>query len=106
MKGKVRSALTLEEGQAAAQFTGLDMLSTMQHAIGSLDKMSRLVKVTDMVKSDQSFTTHPQVINGFVELMINVFSEKSGIGARSAVGIRGLPFDITVETEAIFQVQG
>lgn len=106
MKGKVRSALTLEEGQAAVQFTGWDMLNTKQYVLGSLDEIVRLVKVTDMVNGDQSFTKHPQVINGFVELMINVFSEKSGIGARSAVGIRGLPFDTTVETEAIFQVQG
>ena len=106
VKGKVGSALTLEVGQAAARLTGLDMLSAMQHAIGGLDKVVQLVKVTGMVNSDQSFTKHPQVINGFSELMIDVFGEKSGKRARSPVGMSGLPFDIAVETEAIFQVQG
>ena len=103
--GKVGSGLTLEEGQAAARLTGLDMLSTIQHTLGSLDKVVQLVKVTGMVNSDQSFTKHPSVINGFSELMIDVFGEKSGKGARSAVGMSGLPFDIAVEIEAIFQVQ-
>jgi len=103
--GKVGSALTLEEGQAAARLTGLDMLSTMRDALGSLDKVVRLVKVTGMVNSDQAFTKHPQVINGFSELMIDVFGELAGKGARSAVGMSGLPFDIAVEIEAIFQVR-
>jgi len=83
----------------------LDMLSTMRGALGSLDKVVRLVKVTGMVNSEQSFTKHPQVINGFSELMIDVFGEQAGKGARSAVGMSGLPFDIAVEIEAIFQVQ-
>lgn len=106
VKGKVGTALTLEEGQAAARLTGLDMLSTMRDALGSLDQVVRLVKVTGMVNSDQSFSKHPDVINGFSELMIDVFGEKAGKGARSAVGMSGLPFDIAVEIEAIFQVQG
>ena len=105
VKGKVGTGLTLEEGQAAARLTGLDMLSTMRGALGSLDKVVRLVKVTGMVNSEQSFTKHPQVINGFSELMIDVFGEQAGKGARSAVGMSGLPFDIAVEIEAIFQVQ-
>ena len=75
VKGKVGTGLTLEEGQAAARLTGLDMLSTMRGALGSLDKVVRLVKVTGMVNSEQSFTQHPQVINGFSELMIDVFGE-------------------------------
>jgi enamine deaminase RidA (YjgF/YER057c/UK114 family) len=104
--GKVGTSLTLEEGQAAARLTGLDMLSTMRDALGSLDKVVRLVKVTGMVNSGQGFTKHPQVINGFSELMIDVFGEQAGKGARSAVGMSGLPFDIAVEIEAIFQVQG
>jgi len=102
--GKVGTALSLEEGQAAARLTGLDMLSSMRDALGSLDKVVRLVKVTGMVNSDQVFTKHPQVINGFSELMIEIFGDQAGKGTRSAVGMSGLPFDIAVEIEAIFQV--
>jgi enamine deaminase RidA (YjgF/YER057c/UK114 family) len=103
--GKVGKSLTMEEGQASARLTGLDMLSTIRGALGSLDKVERLVKVTGMVNSTDDFTQHPQVINGFSELMIDVFGEESGKGARSAVGMSGLPFGISVEIEAIFQVR-
>ena len=63
------------------------------------------MKVTGMVNSTAQFTQHPQVINGFSTLMIDVFGEESGKGARSAVGMSGLPFGIPVEIEAIFQVR-
>ena len=102
--GKVGKSLTMEEAQAAARLTGLDMLSSMRGALGSLDKVVRLVKVTGMVNSTDDFTQHPQVINGFSELMIDVFGDQAGKGARSAVGMSGLPFDIAVEIEAIFHV--
>lgn len=105
VKGKVGKTLSMEQGQAAARLVGLDMLSTIRGALGSLDKVVRLVKVTGMVNSTDDFTQHPQVINGFSELMIDVFGEKAGKGARSAVGMSGLPFGIPVEIEAIFQVR-
>ena len=105
VKGKVGKTLSIEEGQAAARLTGLDMLSTIRGALGSLDKVERLVKVTGMVNSTDDFTQHPQVINGFSTLMIDVFGEQAGKGARSAVGMSGLPFGIAVEIEAVFQVR-
>ena len=104
--GKVGQTLTLEQGQKAARLTGLDVLSTVRDTLGSLDRVARLVKVTGMVNSPEDFKQHPQVINGFSELMIDVFGEKMGKGARSAVGMSGLPFGIAVEVEAIFQVRG
>jgi len=105
VKGKVGKTLSLEQGQAAARLVGLDMLSTIRGELESLDKVVRLVKVTGMVNSTDDFTQHPQVINGFSELMIEVFGEKAGKGARSAVGMSGLPFGMPVEIEAIFQVR-
>ena len=103
--GKVGQTLTLEQGHEAARLTGLDILSTVRDTLGSLDRVVRLVKVTGMVNSTDDFKQHPQVINGFSELMIDVFGEKMGKGARSAVGMSGLPFGIAVEVEAIFQVR-
>ncbi|MCH2213121.1 MAG: RidA family protein [Fuerstiella sp.] len=105
VKGKVGKSLSMEEAQTAARLTGLDMLSTIRGALGSLDKVERLVKVTGMVNSTDDFTQHPQVINGFSTLMIDVFGEQAGKGARSAVGMSGLPFGIAVEIEAVFQVR-
>lgn len=106
VKGKVGQTLTLEQGREAARLTGLDILSTVRDTLGSLDRVARLVKVTGMVNSTEDFKQHPQVINGFSELMIDVFGEELGKGARSAVGMSGLPFGIAVEVEAIFQVRG
>ncbi|MBI82998.1 MAG: hypothetical protein CMJ81_07370 [Planctomycetaceae bacterium] len=105
VKGRVGQTLTLEEGKKAARLTGLDILSTVRDTLGSLDRVARLVKVTGMVNSTDDFEQHPQVINGFSELMIDVFGEELGKGARSAVGMSGLPFGIAVEVEAIFQVR-
>ena len=105
MKGRVGETLSIEQGREAARLTGLDMLSTIRGTLGSLDKVVQLLKVTGMVNSTNDFTQHPAVINGFSELMIEVFGEKAGKGARSAVGMSGLPFGIPVEIEAIFQVR-
>ena len=105
VKGKVGAGLTMEQGREAARLTGLDMLSTIRGAVGSLDRVVQLLKVTGMVNSTDDFTQHPAVINGFSELMIEVFGEKPGKGARSAVGMSGLPFGIPVEIEAVFEVR-
>ena len=106
IKGKVGGGLTLQEGYAAARVVGLSVLSTVRNALGSLDKVARLVKVLGMVNCTPDFTKHPQVINGFSELMVQVFGEEAGKAARSAVGMGSLPSDITVEIEAIFEIRG
>ena len=103
--GRVGSDLTLQQGYQAARLTALAMLSSMRGALGSLDKVARLVKVTGMVNCTSSFTQQPEVINGFSELMVQVFGEIDGKGARSAVGMGSLPRNIPVEIEAIFETR-
>jgi enamine deaminase RidA (YjgF/YER057c/UK114 family) len=101
--GKVGSEMTLEQGKEAARVTGLAILSTMRNTLGSLDRVVRLIKTLGMVNATPEFRDHPQVINGFSDLMVEVFGEP-GKGARSAVGMGSLPGNIPVEVEAIFEV--
>jgi enamine deaminase RidA (YjgF/YER057c/UK114 family) len=105
IQGKVGRELSLEQGYAAARLVGLNVLSSVRSTLGSLDPVVRLVKVLGMVNCTPEFTQHPQVINGFSELMVEVFGEQAGKGARSAVGMSSLPSDIAVEIEAIFEVR-
>jgi len=105
IQGKVGGELTLEQGKAAARVVGLNVLSTVRSTLGSLDKVVRLVKVLGMVNCTSDFTRQPQVINGFSELMVDVFGPQNGKAARSAVGMGSLPSNIPVEIEAIFEVR-
>ncbi len=102
--GKLGGDLTLEQGQQAARQVGLAILSTVRATLGSLDKVKRLIKTLGMVNCTPDFKDHPKVINGFSELMADVFGKEAGIGARSAVGMGSLPNDIAVEIECIFEV--
>lgn len=101
--GKVGADVDLAGGQAAARQTGLAILATLRAHLGSLDKVAQLVKVLGMVNSPPDFADHPKVINGFSDLMVEVFGD-AGKGARSAVGMGSLPGNIAVEIEAIFKV--
>lgn len=103
-KGKVGVDLTVEEGYQAARSTGINMLTGLKNEIGDLNKVKRIVKVFGMVNADPTFTQHPQVINGFSELMIEVFGER-GQHARSAVGMCSLPWNIACEVEMIVEVE-
>ncbi|MCX6259846.1 MAG: RidA family protein [Bacteroidia bacterium] len=103
IKGKVGKELSMEEGKLAARQVGLAMLSTIKTNIGDLSKIKRLVKVLGMVNSSPDFDQHPAVINGFSELMADVFGEDNGVGVRSAVGMI-LPGNIAVEVEAMFEL--
>ena len=102
--GKVGVELTAEEAKEAARVTGLCILSTVRNSLGSLDRVVRVVKVLGMVNATPDFGEQPQVINGFSELMMEVFGDP-GKGARSAVGMGSLPGNIPVEVEAIFEVE-
>ena len=104
-KGKVGKEMTLEEGYQAARSTGLNLLATTRQALGSLDKVKRVVKVLGMVNSAPGFTDQPKVINGFSDLMVEVFGEAIGKHARSAVGMAELPFGIPVEIEMVLEVE-
>jgi enamine deaminase RidA (YjgF/YER057c/UK114 family) len=103
IKGKVGAGLSLEEGKLAARQVGLTMLSTIKANIGDLGKIKRLIKVLGMVNSSPDFDQHPAVINGFSQLMADIFGEDNGVGVRSAVGMI-LPGNIAVEIEAMFEL--
>lgn len=102
--GKVGQDVSQQDGYAAARQVGLAMLATLRQSLGSLDRVVRVVKVLGMVNAAPDFQNHPQVINGFSDLMVEVFGEP-GRGARSAVGMGSLPGNISVEVEMIVQVR-
>ena len=104
IKGKVGADLDREEGKAAARQVGLTMLSTIINNYGDIDNIKRIIKVLGMVNATPDFKWHPYVINGFSELMVEVFGEEMGIGVRSAVGM-SLPQNIAVEIEAHFELK-
>ena len=105
MAGRVGADLTTEQGKESARAVGLNILSTVRQTLGSLDKVKRLVKTLGMVNCTPDYKDQPQVVNGFSELMAEVFGEDAGVGARSAVGMGSLPANIPVEIECIFEVQ-
>jgi enamine deaminase RidA (YjgF/YER057c/UK114 family) len=100
--GKVGRDLSVEEGQQAARVVGLNLLASTREALGSLDRVKRVVKVLGMVNSADGFGDQPKVINGFSDLMVEVFGD-AGRHARSAVGMAELPFGIPVEIEMIVE---
>ena len=104
IQGRVGDDLTMEQGKEAARVVGLAILSSVRNTLGTLDKVKRLVKTLGMVNATPDFKDHPLVINGFSELMAEVFGEDAGVGARSAVGMGSLPGNIAVEVECIFEV--
>jgi enamine deaminase RidA (YjgF/YER057c/UK114 family) len=103
--GKLGDTLQKEAGYEAARLTGLKMLATLRAHFGSLDRVKRLVKTVGMVNSTPDFTDQPAVINGFSELMRDVFGPENGVGARSSIGMASLPAGWAVEIEAIFEVE-
>ena len=103
MLGRLGDNLTTKEGKLVARQVGLTMLSSIQTHFGSLDKIKRVVKVLGMVNCTPDFAQHPLVVNGFSELMADVFGKEYGIGVRSAVGMI-LPDGIPVEVEAMFEL--
>ena len=104
ISGKVGEDLSVEEGQEAARLVGLNMLTTLRNHIGDLDRVKQVVKVFGMVNALPNFKQHPSVINGFSDLMVEVFGDK-GRGARSAVGMSSLPFQIACEVEMIVEIE-
>lgn len=103
-KGKLGTDLTVEEGYEAARETGIKILSSLKAAIGDLGKVKQFVKVRGMVNSAPDFYQQPQVINGFSDLMVEIFGEK-GKHARAAVGHAALPSNIAIEIEVIVEVE-
>lgn len=102
--GKVGKDLTIEQGYDAARLVAINQLAVLKAELGNLDRVKRVVKVLGMVNSTPDFTNHPEVINGFSDLMVEVFGEK-GKHARAAVGMGSLPRNISVEIEMIVEVE-
>jgi enamine deaminase RidA (YjgF/YER057c/UK114 family) len=102
-RGKVGRDLSLDEAHKVAREVGINLLGSARSLLGSLDKVKRVVKVLGMVNSAEGFGDQPSVINGFSDLMVEVFGE-NGRHARSAVGMAALPMGIAVEIEMILEV--
>ena len=102
--GKVDTDVSVEEAYQAARSVGLQILATARQALGSLDRITRTVKVLGMVNSAPDFGSQPQVINGCSDLLVEVLGE-AGRHTRSAVGFAALPNAICVEIEATFEVE-
>ena len=102
--GRVGEDLTTEQGYEAARLTGINQIATLKAELGDLKRVKRIVKVLGMVNASPEFKEHPKVINGFSDLMVEVFGER-GKHARSAVGMGSLPMGIAVEIEVIVEVE-
>ena len=103
--GQVGREVTLDEAVEAARLTALSMLGSLQRAFGSLDRVAGWLRVFGMVNSAPGFDQQPTVINGFSDLILDVFGAEVGRHARSAVGMAALPFGIPVEIEAEVSVR-
>jgi enamine deaminase RidA (YjgF/YER057c/UK114 family) len=97
--GKVGAEVTPEQAYAAAHLTGLAILGSLKRELGSLDRIASWVHIFGMVNSAPGFNKQPSVINGFTDLIVQVFGPAVGAHARSAVGMAELPFNIPVEIE-------
>ena len=97
--GKVGRDVSLDEARRAARLTGLAILGSLKRELGDLDRIASWTRVFGMVNSAPGFNKQPAVINGFTELILDVFGAEKGAHARSAVGLAELPFDIPVEIE-------
>ena len=102
--GKVGQDLDVDAAYDAARHCGLNILSTLKHELGDLDRVKRVVKLVGFVNCTDGFAQQPQVVNGCSDLMGEVFGEK-GVHARSAVGTNALPLNVSVENEAIVEVE-
>ena len=103
--GKIGAELSLRDGYEAAKLCGLNLLVNMIAAVGTLERVDTVLKVLGMVNAVPTFTDHPKVIDGCTDLFVQVLGQ-GGRPARSAVGMASLPFNISVEVEAIMLVKG
>jgi enamine deaminase RidA (YjgF/YER057c/UK114 family) len=102
--GKLGDGTSIEDGVAAARRCGLALISQLKSAVGDLDNVTRVVKLTGFVNSTPDFTDQPKIINGCSDLMVEVFGD-AGRHSRAAVSAPSLPFGVAVEIEAIFEVK-
>ena len=105
LTGKIGSEVSVDEGYKRARIVGLQLLSTMKMAVGSLDRVDTVLKMLCMVNAVLDFKDHPKVANGMSDLFVEVFGE-NGKHARSAVGMGSLPNQISVEIEGVLSIKG
>jgi len=104
--GKVGSEVTVEQAYQSARLVALSMLGSLKRELGDLDRVGNWLKVLGMVNSAPGFNQQPQVINGFSDLILELYGPEKGLHARSAVGMAELPFYIPVEIEAEVEILG
>ena len=104
-RGKLGRDMDTETGRKAAQLVMLNLLASLKAELGELDRVERVVKLLVMVNSAPDYAEQPLVANGASDLLVEIFGEKRGKHARSAVGMGALPYGISVEIEGIFQVR-
>jgi enamine deaminase RidA (YjgF/YER057c/UK114 family) len=104
LTGSVGKDIDIEAGKLAARQVGLAILATLKAHLGSLDRVKRVIKILGMVNCPADFERHPYVINGCSELFAEIWGTENGIGVRSAVGMGSLPSNISVEIEAMFEL--
>ena len=102
--GKVGAEVSLEEGYQAARLTALAILGNLKRTLGDLDRISAWLRVFGMVNAAPGFNQMPSVINGFSDLIFELYGKERGDHARSAVGLAELPFNIPVEIEAEVEI--
>ena len=102
--GKVGAEVSLEEGYQAARLTALSLLGSLKRTLGDLDRVTAWLRVFGMVNSAPNFTRQPAVINGFSDLILELYGTEVGQHARSAVGMAELPFSLPVEIEAEVEI--
>lgn len=103
--GKVGAEVSVEQAYQSARLTGLSILGSLQRALGDLDRVTAWLRVFGMVNSAPGFNAQPAAINGFSDLILELYGPDAGQHARSAVGMAALPFDIPVEVEAEVEVR-
>jgi enamine deaminase RidA (YjgF/YER057c/UK114 family) len=103
-QGRLPDTVSIEDGQKSARLCAINVIAQLRDALGGdLDRVARIVKLVGFVNAAPDFPDHPKIINGASDLMVEVFGDK-GRHARSAVGSPSLPFNISVEVEAIIEV--
>ncbi len=103
VRGALGAGVSIEDGRAAARLCAINVIAQARAALGDLDRVARVVKLTGFVASTPEFGDHPQVVNGASDLMVEVFGER-GRHARAAVGVAALPLGAAVEVEAVLEI--
>tara|TARA_R110001599_G_scaffold232506_3_gene431716 strand:- start:516 stop:983 length:468 start_codon:yes stop_codon:yes gene_type:complete len=102
--GKIGKDLSVEEGQEAARMSMLNLLGNIEAEIKDLNKIKKIIKVLGFISSGDDFFEQTKVLNGASQVLVDIFGEDVGKGARTAIGVNSLPFNMPVEIEMIFEI--